>query len=620
MKNFAASKLSSQHCLQRGIEISVLKSLQRTRDRQRGLCASVLTLVAVVVSGCAADPEEYDFIIVGAGAAGSVLASRLSEVADWKVLLIEAGGDECWLQDIPVLASVSLFTPANWGYKTEKSSTACLGLVDGRCTWPRGKSLGGTTVLNYMVYSRGSRKDYDSWEQQGSHGWGYDDVLPYFLRSEDMRIPDLANDKKYHSTDGELVVTRPPYHTQSASDFVEAGIQSGYKEIDYNGESEIGFSILQSTMKNGERFSANRAFLEPVRGRKNLHVVTRSLVTKILIDPRNKTAYGVEYKWLGLFKTQAVATKEVILSAGAINSPQLLMLSGIGPKDHLQEVGIPVLQDLRVGYNLQDHISVGNLYFTANASVTTRIDNILVDIGSFLQYIFTRNGTFSIPAGIEAVAFLDIDDNDGDPEIEFVFGGTTVPAVFTVFFGWGGTLEMYNTYKSLSNQNTFSIFPVLMHPKSLGRLKLKNKDPETKPLLYHNYLTAREDVDVLIKGIRRAIALIDTEAFQRHGAKLYTVPLPQCKSHDFNSDAYWECSLRQATFTIWHQCGTCKMGAPSDPDAVVDPQLKVRGIHHLRVVDASIIPLIPAAHLTTPTNMIAEKASDMIKKEWKASA
>ncbi|PNF27347.1 Glucose dehydrogenase [FAD, quinone] [Cryptotermes secundus] len=576
--------------------------------------------MTILLSGCTAQPEEYDFIIVGGGAAGCLLADRLSEVSEWNVLLIEAGGEENFLQDIPALASLSYYTPANWGYKTEKSSTACLGLIDGRCNWPRGKVLGGTTVLNYMVYTRGNRKDYDGWKTQGCEGWGYDDVLPYFLRSENMRIPTLANDKKYHSTEGELFITRPPYHTQIASDFVEAGPQAGYKDIDYNAATQIGFSFLQATMKNGERMSSNRAFLKPARQRKNLHVVNRSLVTKILIDPQNKTAYGVEYKYLGIFKTEAVARKEVILSAGAINSPQLLMLSGIGPKEHLQKVGVPVIQDLRVGFNLQDHISLGTLFFTANSSVTARFDNIPGDAVSLLQYLFTRNGTLTMPGAIEALAFLDIDDSDGLPEIELIFAGTTVASLLPVWFAWGGKLEIYAPYMSLAIQNAFSIFPILLHPKSRGWLTLKDKNPETKPLLYHNYLTEKQDVEILVKGIKRAIQLIDTEAFQRHGVKLYTVPLPPCKSHEFGSDAYWECSIRYMTFTVWHQCGTCKMGPDSDPDAVVDPQLKVRGIRHLRVVDTSIIPVIPAAHLTAPAYMIAEKAADMIKQEWKANA
>jgi choline dehydrogenase-like flavoprotein len=555
---------------------------------------------------------------VGGGTGGSLIAARLSEVTNWTVLLIEAGGEENFLQDIPAIASVFQLTPTNWGHKTEKSSSACLGIEDGRCNWPHGKVLGGTSGINYMVYTRGNRKDYDGWKEQGCEGWGYEDVLPYFLRSEDMRIPSLANDTEYHSTNGQLVITHPPYHTQVASDFVEAGREAGYQDLDYNAENQIGYSILQSTMKNGERWSSYRAFLEPARRRKNLHVVTGSLVTKILIDPHNKTAYGVEYKSLGIFTNQAIARKEVILSAGSINSPQLLMLSGIGPKEDLQKVGIPVLQDLRVGYNLQDHITLGTLYFTANSSVTARFDNILGDVFSVLQYTLTRNGTLTIPGAIEALAFLDIDDSDGLPEIELIFAGTTVASLFPVWLGWGGKPEIYKVYKSLGHKNAFQIFPMLMHPKSRGRVTLKDKDPETKPLLYHNYLTEKQDVEILIKGIKQAIQLMDTDVFRRHGAKIYPVPLPPCESHGFGSDAYWECSLRYMTFTVYHQCGTCKMGPETDPDSVVDPQLKVRGIGRLRVVDSSIIPTIPAAHLSAPTYMIAEKAFDMIRSEWNA--
>ncbi|XP_021932340.1 glucose dehydrogenase [FAD, quinone]-like isoform X2 [Zootermopsis nevadensis] len=583
--------------------------------------ANLFMLIVFILSGgCAGQLAEYDFIIVGGGAAGSLLASRLSEVSEWSVLLIEAGGEESVLEDIPLFAAHAQLTPINWGYKTEPSSTACLGLVGGQCNWPRGKVLGGSSVLNYMVYTRGNRKDYDDWAEEGSEGWGYDDVLPYFLRSEDMLIPRLAADKRYHSTKGELPITHPPYHTQAASDFIEAGVETGYNEVDYNAASQIGYSFHQCTMKDGMRVSANRAFLEPARTRRNLYVLKNSLVTKILVHPENQTAYGVEYELWSVLPRRARARKEVIISAGAINSPQLLMLSGIGPKDDLEKLGISVMQDSKVGFNLQDHISLGNLYFTANSTIGIPPDYNPNDVSNVIKYLQDREGPLSIPAGTEAFGFEDIDDNDGFPEIEIIFSTSTTSSLNEVGDAWGVSPDIYENYESLADENSFMMLPVLMHPKSRGRLTLRSRNPMDKPLLYHNYLTEPEDVNVLIKGIRRAIRLTDTAAFQRHGVQLLKVPLPPCEVHEFGSDEYWECSIRYMTFTFYHQCGTCKMGPDSDEDAVVDPQLRVRGIKNLRVVDSSIIPVIISGHLVAPTYMIAEKASDMIKNHWNATS
>jgi choline dehydrogenase len=296
------------------------------------------------------------------------------------------------------------------------------------------------------------------------------------------------------------------------------------------------------------------------------------------------------------------------------------MLSGIGPKEDLEKLHIPLIQDLKVGFNLQDHISLGNLYFTANSTITLRLDNILLDSSILNQYLLSRNGPLSIPGGVEALAFEDIDDDDGFPEIEILYAATTLPSFKPNWDAWGGRPDIYEVYKSLAHQNSFMMFPLLMRPKSRGRLTLRSRNPADKPLLYHNYLTEPEDMDIIIKGIKRAIQLVNTSAFQRHGAELYRVPLPPCKDHEFASDSYWECSVRYTTFNIYHQSGTCKMGPDSDEDAVVDPKLQVRGIKNLRVVDASIMPNIITGHLSAACYMIGEKAADMIKNAWNASA
>jgi choline dehydrogenase len=296
---------------------------------------------------------EYYFIIVGAGSAGCVLANRLSEFPHWKVLLIEAGSKENYVMDIPLLVSPLQFSEANWKYKLEPSGNVCLGMKGKQCSVPRGKVMGGSSTINFMIYTRGSRHDYYRWEKLGNPGWGYKDVLPYFFKLENMTIPELRKDKRYHSTRGELPISYAPYHTPLANAFLEAAKEMGHMTVDYNGETQVGFSYLQATMQNGARWSASRAFLHPIRSRKNLHIKKWSLVTNIVIDGDTETANGVEFV---RDKTKYVvrARKEVILSAGAINSLQLLMLSGIGPAEHLSKLGIPLLQDLKVGYNLMD--------------------------------------------------------------------------------------------------------------------------------------------------------------------------------------------------------------------------------------------------------------------------
>nr|CAD7398693.1 unnamed protein product [Timema cristinae] len=565
--------------------------------------------------------SEYDFIIVGAGTAGCVMANRLTEVENWKVLLLEAGREENFVMDIPIVANFLQFTEANWKYKTMPSSSACLGHTNKQCNFPRGKVMGGSSVLNYMIYSRGNRRDYDEWEKLGNTGWSYKDILPYFRKSEDTTIPNLTKDKTYHSTGGYLTVSYAPYRTPLAKAFIEAGLETGSKELDYNGEVQTGFSYLQATMKNGTRWSSSRAFLHPIRRRKNLHVKKMSMVTKILIDPKTLQAYGIEF--IQNNRRYVVrARMEVIISAGAINSPQLLMVSGIGPKEHLTKMGIPVLQNLKVGFNLMDHIALGGLTFTVNQSVSLRTEHLLDDQNNFVEYLAYHKGPFSIPGGCEAVAFYDLqhpEDPDGYPDIELLFQGGSIVSEPTFRKNFGISDELFDAvYKPIENEHTWMILPMLLRPKSKGKIMLKDKNPLSKPLIYHNYYTEPEDMETMLRGIKKTLEIGNTKAFRRLGSKLHKIPIPACSRFGFGSDDYWRCASRQLTFTIYHQSGTCKMGPASDPEAVVNPRLQVYGVSRLRVVDASIIPYIPAGHTNAPTYMIAEKAADMIKEDWES--
>uniref|UniRef100_A0A8D9AH87 Glucose dehydrogenase [FAD, quinone] n=1 Tax=Cacopsylla melanoneura TaxID=428564 RepID=A0A8D9AH87_9HEMI len=565
--------------------------------------------------------KEYDFIIVGAGSAGCVIANRLSEISDWKILLIEAGMGENFIMDIPIVANFLQFSPANWNYKTIQMNGSCLGMSNNQCRIPRGKVMGGSSVLNYMIFTRGHRNDYDQWATNGCDGWNYDNVKPFFIKSEDNRIENDNIDSLYHRKGGYLTVSEIPFKTPIANAFVKAGAEMGYPIVDVNGAAQIGYSYLPVSMRNGTRWSTSRAFLHPIRRRRNLHVTKFALVTKIIIDEKSKKALGVEIT-KGNSKLRIFARKEVILSAGAINSPQLLMLSGIGPREHLREKQIKVIKDLKVGYNLQDHVALGGLTFTVNDTVSIKTKRILDDPMSLDNYFKYHKGPLTIPGGAEAIAFYDLNQPGnpaGWPNLELLLIGGMLSSEETLRRNFGIRDDVYNkVYKETESMDGYMILPMVMRPKSFGRVFLKDSNPKHHPLINMNYFSDpnEEDLNVLVAGVRKSQELLKSPAMRHLDAKLYPTPLPGCSNYVFDSDDYWKCHARQFSFTIYHQSGTCKMGPASDPDAVVDPQLRVHGIANLRVIDASIMPLIPSAHTNAPTIMIAEKGSDMVKKAW----
>uniref|UniRef100_A0AAG5CZR1 Glucose-methanol-choline oxidoreductase N-terminal domain-containing protein n=1 Tax=Anopheles atroparvus TaxID=41427 RepID=A0AAG5CZR1_ANOAO len=563
--------------------------------------------------------KEYDFIIIGAGSGGSVMANRLTELREWNVLLLEAGKEGNMLTEVPLTAGLTSITGYNWGYKADPMDGACLGLKDGVCNWPKGRGLGGTSLINFLIYTRGHRRDYDGWEQAGNPGWGYQDVLKYFKKSERVNIPNLRS-SPYRSTVGPVDVEESSFETPLLRRFIDAGKEWGYLENDSNGEIQLGFGKAQATMRNGRRCSAAKAYLVPAARRPNLDISMNSRVTKILIDPLTKVAYGVEFMKR---KRRYVirARKEVILAAGTIASPQLLMLSGVGPREHLQQVGIPVVQNLPVGYNLQDHLNLPGLVFPVNQPVTVR-ERDMRSPKFILDYFLFGRGPFTIPGGAEGVAFVktNISYTPSDyPDIELVLGtgaynndesGSLRATI-------GITDEFYHrTYGTILGKHAFAISPVLMRPKSRGRIFLKSANPFRWPRMEGNFFANYDDLVVLREGVKLTVALVESGHFRDFGAKLHSTPFLGCEGHRFRSDEYWECAIRQIGSTLQHQCGTCKMGPATDPEAVVNPQLQVYGVRGLRVVDASIIPTIPASHTNAVVFMIGEKAADMVKEYW----
>lgn len=412
-----------------------------------------------------------------------------------------------------------------------------------------------------------------------------------------------------------------PYNTPLGIAFLQAGEEMGYDIVDINGMQQTGFALYQYTMRRGTRCSAAKAFIRPIRLRPNFDLSLWSHVTKILIDPRTKRAYGVEFIREG--RREVVrARKEVILSAGAINSPQLLMLSGIGPRRHLEEIGIPVIHDSPgVGQNLQDHIAVGGLIFPIDYPISIMLDRV-VNLNSALRYAITEDGPLTANVGLETVGFISTkyaNRSDDWPDIEFMLTSSSVNSDGGIHVknAHGLTDEFYNeVFESVNRRDVFSVFPMLLRPHSRGFVKLKSSNPLDYPLMYHNYLTDPRDVDVLREGVKAAIAFGETSSMKRFGARFHSKPLPNCKRIPLFTDEYWNCAIRQYTMTIYHMSCTAKMGPPTDPTAVVDPELRVYGVKGLRVIDASIMPTITSGNINAPVIMIGEKGADLVKKHW----
>nr|XP_003705714.1 PREDICTED: glucose dehydrogenase [FAD, quinone]-like [Megachile rotundata] len=558
--------------------------------------------------------KKYDFIVVGAGSAGSVLANRLSENKKWNILLLEAGGPESLLHQVPILVGYFQLSSFNWGYKVEPQKNACLGMINRQCSWPRGKALGGTSTLNYMIHTRGNKLDYDIWAALGNEGWSYNDVLHYFKKSEKFDVPGIKN-SSYHGYNGYLCVEHVPYHTELAKAFLKAGTHLGYKIVDYNGEDQIGFSYIQANLDKGTRCSASKAYLRV--NRPNLNIVTGAQVTKVLIDENNRT-YGVEFSQNHQSK-RVFCSKEVILSAGTIDTPKLLMLSGIGPREHLEELGIEVIQDSKVGYSMYEHVGFLGLTFLVNQPVSL-LQSRLARPSVFVEYLLHRDGLMSLPGGAEALAFMRTKyAPDSRPDVELLFasgslhsdGGLPLKKALRI------TDELYDTvYKPIENRDAWSIWPIVQSPRSVGRLTLRSKDPFEPPRMEPNFFTHPADVEIILEGVKHAINISKTPPFQKYGSRLHDIKIPGCRSFEFASDDYWRCAIKHLPSMMNHEIGTAKMGPRDDPFAVVDPQLRVYGVRGLRVADASIMPSMPTGHVNAGIFMIGEKAADMIKNDW----
>lgn len=439
-------------------------------------------------------------------------------------------------------------------------------------------------------------------------------VLPYFKKSENNKDIE-SHDKYYHSVGGPLNVERFSYIDAATLMLLDAFKERGLPIKDLNREDNIGADIGLSTSKDGRRVSANVAFIKPIRDKRpNLQIEVDSFVIKLIINPQSKTAHGVTYIKNGI-QYNVYARKEVIISSGTINSPKILMLSGIGPKEHLESLNIPVFADLKVGHNLQDHVTTDALIFSLSNKTSTQItgQELLQELSNYKEQYPKNYGPLATTSTLNGIAFMKTKyEHEYVPDIQFHFDARNVEDFFS-----DPTTYLATNIFPLSFYNGVAARPLLLTPKSRGVILLNHTDPVFgPPLIYPAFFTVKEDLDVLIEGLRFAVSLEETDAFKLSGASFVKTPVPGCTEYIWGTYDYFACILIEYTTTIYHPVGTCKMGPVWDKEAVVDPRLKVYGIKKLRVIDASVMPKIVRGNTNAPTIMIAEKASDMIKEDY----
>jgi choline dehydrogenase len=531
--------------------------------------------------------ERFDYVIIGAGSAGCVLANRLSEDPKTTVLLLEAGGKNSSLL-VKMPAGVGQLIKekgvSNWGFWTEPEPH----LNNRRLWWPRGKGLGGSSAINGMIYIRGHARDYDQWRQMGLNGWSYAEVLPYFRRSETL---DTGADA-YHGGEGPLNISHAKADNPIFQGVIKAGAEAGYLTTqDFNGYQQEGFGPYQLTIHNGQRWSAAAGYLTPqVLARDNLTILTGARTTRILIE--NGRAIGVEYaQGKGGALHQVHADKEVLLTAGAVQSPHILQLSGVGDPDALRAAGVAPVHALKgVGANLQDHLDVTVCFECPEPITLYSKTRGLKRLAVGLSYLLTGKGV-GTSQGLESGAFLKSRPDLDRPDLQI----HTVLAI------------MKNHGKDAVEKDGFTLHVCQLRPESRGRVGLKSADPFDDPAIFGNYLATEEDRRAIREGVKIARKVAAQPALARYRSAEHE------PGEAVQTDAEIDAWIAATGETIYHPVGTCRMGAVGDPMAVVDDQLRVQGLAGLRVVDASVMPTLIGGNTNAPTIMIAEKAADMIR-------
>lgn len=529
---------------------------------------------------------EFDFVIVGAGSAGCAIAHLLSESGRYSVALLEAGPKDTnpWIH-VPVGYFRTMGNPkTDWCYNAQPDP----GIAGRAISWPRGRVLGGSSSINGLLYVRGQAEDYDHWAQLGCSGWSWDQVLPYFRRSETWNGEDADG---VRGTDGPLSVQKSRLSRDVVDTWVDAAVAAGYRRsADYNGVDQEGVGHFQLTMKGGRRCSSAVAYLKPAKNRQNLTIFTNTPTEKVLIE--NDRAVGVRARSKGQVKDFR-ARREVVVSAGAIGSPQVLMLSGIGDPKDLAVHGIDVKVALPgVGKNLQDHLQARPIFKTDLSTINVETNSLFKQALIGLQYITTQRGAMTMAASL-GTAFLKTDARLKTPDIQF-------------------HIQPFSANNAIEGPHKFSAFTasvLQLRPESAGHLELQSAKMDDHPLIHPNYLATRNDCDALVKGIQIARRIAQFEPLKSHITEEFA-PGSDVAFDDWEATLDW---ARRTSVTIYHPTGTFKMGI--DDMAVVDPKLKVRNIDGLRVADASIMPQIVSGNTNAPAIMIGEKASDMILEE-----